>query len=219
MKTKHVVAGFAALLAAALYAAWPFWSARQLREAMVSGDVAVLARKIDWPQLRASVKAMLSAEMMRVAAKETAGRKSGQDDGANLASGFMMLFGPMVVERMVESIVTPEGLATMAAQSASEAGSKPRFDAKTVKRVRLVGPFRLEFELGEAESTHSNLLGAMELRDFEWKLTQVVALRPLESWYVPPASESAAPTPAAPKPSSHWSLPPKPAELPAAVRR
>ena len=51
-----------ALLAA--YVAWPIYTALKLREAMVAGDSAALAARIDWGAVRSSLKASMSAEAM-----------------------------------------------------------------------------------------------------------------------------------------------------------
>jgi hypothetical protein len=160
--------------AAAAYVAWPFWSAAQLRDALVSGDVAAVARSVEWPSLRSSVKDIMSAELMR----EMSQNKDTSDSG-KMAAGFMALLGPVVVEPFVESAVIPQGLVELLKKSAGGARS---FDNGAVKRSALAGPTRFEFELGPA-GPQSNLLGIMELRDFTWKLTQVIALRPLQSWY------------------------------------
>ncbi len=38
---------------------WPLWTALQIREAVLSGDTAVLERKVDWSGVRASLKQSL----------------------------------------------------------------------------------------------------------------------------------------------------------------
>src|SRR5262245_8454243 len=52
----------AALLAA--YVAWPVYTVARLRNAMIAGDSAVLAARIDWEAVRRSLKASMSAEAM-----------------------------------------------------------------------------------------------------------------------------------------------------------
>ena len=48
----------------AAYVAWPIYTALKLREAMVAGDLAALAARIDWDAVRSSLKASMSAEAM-----------------------------------------------------------------------------------------------------------------------------------------------------------
>jgi hypothetical protein len=46
------------------YAAWPFYSALKIRDAMVFGDTATLAHSVEWDSVRASLKASMSAEAL-----------------------------------------------------------------------------------------------------------------------------------------------------------
>ncbi len=55
MRFPRVVLFLVALLGA--YVAWPLYTALQLREAMIAGDVATLTRKVEWDAVRASLKA------------------------------------------------------------------------------------------------------------------------------------------------------------------
>jgi hypothetical protein len=50
------------LFAGIAYIVWPIYSALQIREAMVAGDTATLDRKVEWDDVRASLKASMSAE-------------------------------------------------------------------------------------------------------------------------------------------------------------
>ena len=54
---KKTIASVLLLLLA--WFSWPLWTALQIREAVLSGDTAVLERKVDWPGVRASLKQSL----------------------------------------------------------------------------------------------------------------------------------------------------------------
>ena len=45
------------------YAAWPAWSAWQLRAAVKARDIPGIERKVDWPQLRANLKRTIAANL------------------------------------------------------------------------------------------------------------------------------------------------------------
>jgi hypothetical protein len=48
----------------AAYMTWPIYTAVRLRDAMIAGDSAALAPRIDWDAVRLSLKASMSAEAM-----------------------------------------------------------------------------------------------------------------------------------------------------------
>ena len=45
------------------YAAWPAWSAWQLRAAVKARDIPGIERRVDWPQLRANLKRTIAANL------------------------------------------------------------------------------------------------------------------------------------------------------------
>ena len=44
------------------FAAWPVYTALEIREAVIAGDTATLNRKVEWEALRASLKASITPE-------------------------------------------------------------------------------------------------------------------------------------------------------------
>jgi uncharacterized membrane protein YukC len=61
---RVVLVGMIVVALLAAYVAWPVYAAMKLREAMVAGDSAALATRIDWSAVRSSLKASVSAEAM-----------------------------------------------------------------------------------------------------------------------------------------------------------
>ncbi len=94
------------LLAVITAGAWFYWSpraaARDLREAATHGDVEELQRLVDFPLVQEQLKADLKASMMR--AMDTA-----QGGAGALAAGF----GGLMVDGMVNQIVSPSGIAAL----------------------------------------------------------------------------------------------------------
>ena len=68
---------------------WPLWTALTIREAVLTGDTAVLERKIDWPGVRASLKQSLPVYL------------AGQ---GVIAQTLTALFGTTVVDTIVDFI-------------------------------------------------------------------------------------------------------------------
>jgi hypothetical protein len=93
---------FAALLAYVVMG--PYRTLDAIREAVRTEDASALARHVDFPALRASLKAQLGDRLVREA-------------GANLQSSLLGAFGLRVatglVDGMVDSMVTPAGLGAL----------------------------------------------------------------------------------------------------------
>ena len=79
---------------------WPLWTALQIREAVISGDTAVLERKVDWPGVRASLKQSLPVYL------------AGQ---GVMGQALTALFGTTVVDTIVDSYASPSGLVQLMA--------------------------------------------------------------------------------------------------------
>src|SRR6266545_2791192 len=76
-------------LAAVLYAAWPGWSAWQLRSAVKARDLAGIESRVDWPSLRSNLKQSIPARL-----------KEESPDAAIMGS-LKRVLGPMVADQMV----------------------------------------------------------------------------------------------------------------------
>jgi hypothetical protein len=105
------------LAAVALLVAYlgsPFLAMQALKGAARSHDPVRLERIVDFPAVRDSLKSQFNAAF--------AGRL--QSDPAlrnNPFAGFAMLIAPVIVERAVDSLVTPDGIAAMV-----ESGTPPK---------------------------------------------------------------------------------------------
>ena len=53
------------VLVAVIYAAWPGWSAWQLRAAVKARDLAGIESRVDWPTLRSNFKQSIGAYLRR----------------------------------------------------------------------------------------------------------------------------------------------------------
>ena len=104
------------LLAVAAFAAMPYYTAYQIRQAVQNGDSAALARHVDFVAVRAGLKRQLADS---VSSKLPDVAKSGTVGGLGA-----MLAG-RVADAALESVVTPEGVSDLLA------GRLPNpFDAK-----------------------------------------------------------------------------------------
>lgn len=166
-------------ISVAIYMLWPHHSLKQLVNAMESGDVAMISRKIEWNEFRASIKEMVGTEFQRSFMDKAAS----SDANDQMASGLAAMIGPAVIEKMVDSMVTPAAFATLLAnQRAATPDANGRFALKdgVLKGTSFAGPTRFEVLVGKPEDSDPTFLGVFELRDFDWKLTQVLALKPFD---------------------------------------
>ena len=106
--SRKWIAGIAAALAllAIVYAGSPYLAARNLREAAISADVDGLDTAIDFPAVRDSLKSQVSAAMAK---------RVNDDPGmkGNPFAGLGMMLMPTIVDRMVDTLVTPDGISAL----------------------------------------------------------------------------------------------------------
>ena len=101
------------LLTVAGYAALPYFNIYSLAQALKSGDRDTLENYIDWPVVRQKLKEELAAKMAAVAFG--GGEKTDRDasGGEALGKGIAGMLGPTMINNMVDSYVTPAGLAAL----------------------------------------------------------------------------------------------------------
>lgn len=107
MKNKHIAIGAAvviSLLAASSYAS-PHWRLYQMRSAVEARDAQQLARHVDFPSLRSSVK----IEVLR----RLGGGGSLADGASNPFAAFGKAMAMAVIDPVVNVVVSPEGVAAM----------------------------------------------------------------------------------------------------------
>jgi Protein of unknown function (DUF2939). len=104
------------VIAAGYFAAAPYLSVRAIQKGLAENDSATLVRYIDFPSLRRNLKEQLNATYLRESEGQT-----------NFLSALMNGFKAKLVDNMVESLITPEGLANLMAgkRSLSQAGETP----------------------------------------------------------------------------------------------
>jgi hypothetical protein len=165
------------------YVVWSYWSITQLRSAVETGDIIALTQKVDWPSVQASVKHIFSVEMEKVRA-QLPEQKSANFDGSLVPSSAAL---DRMLDEIVRLIMTPKGLLSMLPPDVTQKGadSRQRLHADAIKRASFVSPTRFEFEIGSADKKEVYFLGVMQLRDFEWKLTEIIPRQPMSTWGTP----------------------------------
>lgn len=108
MRKPALILAALAALAATWYLASPYWAQHRLIAALNAGDQAEIANDVDFPALRASLKDQLD-------------QRIGRDAGDNLFAQMGAAVVASVADRMVDWLVTPDGLRRLIATGHAEA--------------------------------------------------------------------------------------------------
>jgi len=116
--SRKWIAGIAAalVLLAIAYAGSPYLAVRSFREAAISADVGRLDAAVDFPAVRESLKPQVSAAML----------KRVDDDPklkGNPFAGLGAVLMPAIADRMVDTLVTPDGISALIRHGRPVAGA------------------------------------------------------------------------------------------------
>jgi hypothetical protein len=185
-------------LAGAAYVAYPFWSAWSLREAIKNGDTATIERSVEWERVRTTLRESLSRQAQFIPEINAAGEAI----KPTLWQRVKTTFGQPMLDRFIESYVTPEGLPqlfsyrqTYREKIKGEPSEKTlalhermrRFWSR-VHRAEFQSLTRVEIEMADKDNPARRVVSTMELTGLQWKL---VALRVIAVKDVP-GSDAAA---------------------------
>ena len=101
MKKWLVLLGVCLLSIAVYVGSGPYRTVRAIREAVQAQDAAALSRQVDFPLLRASLKAQLSDRLVR---------KAGPGLQSSVFAAFGLRMANGLIEPAVDAMVTPMGL-------------------------------------------------------------------------------------------------------------
>ncbi len=190
-QTKHLLGGAGALLALflAIYFASPLFAFGALKGALQAGDRDRLEQLIDFPSVKDGLKQDLNAAMMEQLTNDPEMKD-------NPFAGLGMALAPMMVDRMVDAMVTPAGLAKAthtdkgdaADRGVGKPGPKARF------KYAYVGLDR--FKVSNSDTPEETAALVMERRGlFHWKLVRLQL--PASTFEKTPASSTGDPAPVA----------------------
>lgn len=184
MAFKIITRSAIVLLVALAYAAWPFWSAWSLREAIKNGDTATIERRVEWDSVRATLRDSLARQAQLLPEVNAVGEAVKPTMWQRVKTAF----GQPMLDRFIESYVTPEGLPQLFTyRKTYREKVKGEPDEKTlalhermqrfwsrIHRAEFQSLTRVEIEMADKDNPGRRVVSTMELKGFEWKL---VALR------------------------------------------
>lgn len=116
MKKALLVLLLLAVVGVGYIAAGPYITVAAIREGIADNDAEKLTENIDFPMLRQNIKDQLNA---------SAKAESERSSENNIFSALMNGFKTKLIDNMVESIVTPEGIANLMAGKKSLSPQEP----------------------------------------------------------------------------------------------
>jgi len=180
MKRK-LASGVAVLLIFGVtYAAWPFWSAWTLREAIRKGDTATIERRIEWDSVRATLKDSIARQAQLLPEVNAAGEAI----RPTLWQRVKTAFGQSMLDRFIESYVTPQGLPQLftykktyrekikGEPDEAALGYRERLSRfwSRVHRAEFQSLTRVEIEMSDKDNPDRRFASTFDLQGLEWKL-------------------------------------------------
>ena len=182
---KWLIPGFI-VVCGGLYVASPFWAAWSLREALRSGDTATIEQRVQWQSVRSSLKASLATNAQLLSQANDAGAAIRPTMWQRVKSAF----GATMLDRFIETYVTPEGLPQLfrynqlarrhlpGRPSVEELDSRPWTERAVdfysrLRRAEFRSLTRVELEIGDRFAPERHFVSVMELVSFRWKLTEI----------------------------------------------
>jgi len=176
--TRKIIVGVAAAAVAAFVLAWavsPILAAQDLIRAAKAGDERGIERLVDFPSLRASLKDELNDELIERMRRDPRVVESG-------LGGLGMMLAPMLLSGAVDTLVTPEVVASMVTTAEAPDPTRPGDPDPADKRdgndihqswgYRSLNEFAVTLTDRDRPDDHLALL--MERRGlFAWKLAAV----------------------------------------------
>lgn len=172
------------VLAGAMYVLWPFHTAWAIKEAIKSGDSAYLARHVDWPPVKASLKASMADMVLGPLDASIEVEPERKSVWQRLKENY----GRSVVDSLVERYANPEGLPTLFSYGRSvrknvlmredpdDGLSLPQRLANAyarLERATFTSPVRLELDMRDKYQPDRIYAGVLELRDWRWVMTEL----------------------------------------------
>lgn len=178
------------------YPAWPLHTALQIRDAMIAGDTATLAHKIEWDGVRQSLKASYSPTVL-------ASLQTDPNTRPSQWQRFKAAVGRRVAGTGIDRYVTPEYLPVLLGYRRLWHGTSQPVLGRPEPPTALAGtpfadsaidhiasfwarlrsavfhsPGKLVVEVEDRYTPSRHYIGTLELRGCEWKLTRLSIVGP-----------------------------------------
>ncbi len=166
------------------YVASPFVAAWNLREAIKAGDTATIERKVVWSSVKTSLRASIAGNSQLLPEATEVGERIRPTVWQRVKAAF----GQSMLDRFIESYVTPEGLPKLfryrktwngTVKGDTDDDDKLDFFERAkafysrMSRAEFKSPTRIEIEMTDKFAPDRRYVSTMELHGFEWKLSEL----------------------------------------------
>jgi hypothetical protein len=173
----------------ATYVAWPIYTALEIRDAMIAGDSAALAARIDWDAVRSSLRASMSTQATARldadpdAPAPTTWKRIKRTVAPRLAGGLIdryvtpeylpVLLGYQRFWRGTVRPVLREEPPTVLAGTPLAGSGVDRFATfwRRLRRTGFVSPTTVVVEVQDKYTSSRHYTATLNLQGWEWKLT------------------------------------------------
>lgn len=155
------------VIAGGIYLGSPYYAVYSLRNAALEADTDKLEASVDFPAVRESLKSQMSAAMMTKMQNDPEMR-----DNPFAGLGAMMM--PAIIDRMVDSFVTPDGIAAMMRGQKPADRSAAQANPDIESRTEYVSLDRFRVRLHNKKLNEDGPSFLLERRGFAtWKLIKL----------------------------------------------
>ncbi|MEM6499194.1 MAG: DUF2939 domain-containing protein [Pseudomonadota bacterium] len=180
------------LMGGSLYVASPFYAAWSIRQAMKTNDVALLKQKVDWVNVRSSLRQSIATHAQLLPAAIAEGRKV----RPTMWQRIKAVFGASMLDRFMEQYITPHGLPKLYRLKngyRTRVTGLPRDEAMPVThrvqgvvsrihRAEFKSLSLVELEIEDRDQPDRRIIAELKLIGFEWKLSRLsVISAPLQN--------------------------------------
>ena len=111
-RSQAILIGLAVVALVATSYASPYWTLREMRNAIAEKDADAFSSHVDFPALRESVRAQVMIAMQA--------RLGTPEMKSNALAGLGMLLGMALINQVIDTIVTPAGVMTLMAEGTAK---------------------------------------------------------------------------------------------------
>ena len=97
------------VIAIVVWVGWPYYALYDLMAGLRQGDQIRLENRVDWGKVRQGLRDDLNAFFIQKFGNKSTDKKN----GATLGSGLAAILGPNIVNQVIETYVTPVGIASL----------------------------------------------------------------------------------------------------------
>jgi hypothetical protein len=154
------------ILACLLYLGYAVYSIREIVQGFAVGDSESISAHIDFPSVRSSLKEQVAAV---ATAKAISAAGPIGSDRANAAAGLIAAVRPAIIDNMIDSLVTPAGVANLVtARRGGAAKEQLHFDFQSfLERLSISSPIKVR--VSEEDGTQL----VMSFTDWTWKIADL----------------------------------------------